>query len=60
MYNDLPNLLSLNLRGNNISLIYSEDFKYPELMELDLSSNQINSIGTHSFTGKCFPLQRNR
>lgn len=54
MYNDLPNLLYLNLASNNISLIYSEDFQYPELTDLDLSHNQITSIGMHSFAGEDF------
>lgn len=56
MYNDLPKLLYLNLAGNNISLIYSEDFQYPELTDLDLSRNQITSIGMHSFSGEDFSL----
>lgn len=56
MYNDLPKLLYLNLAGNNISLIYSEDFQYPELTDLDLSRNQITSIGMHSFAGEDFSL----
>lgn len=54
IYNDLPNLLYLNLAGNNISLIYSEDFTYPALTDLDLSHNQITSIGRHSFAGEGF------
>merc|ERR1719376_1245947 len=46
-----PNLFSLNLAGNQLTVIPEEAFEHPALKYLDLSNNKINKLSKRSFYG---------
>ncbi|XP_042879793.1 oplophorus-luciferin 2-monooxygenase non-catalytic subunit-like [Penaeus japonicus] len=47
--NDLPNLSTLVLKQNQITVIFASAFSYASLTELDLSHNKIATIGKDAF-----------
>ncbi|XP_068235043.1 toll-like receptor 7 [Palaemon carinicauda] len=47
--NELPYLATLDLSHNNLSVVFTDAFTYKGLTYLDLSYNQITSIGKRSF-----------
>ncbi|XP_027225037.2 oplophorus-luciferin 2-monooxygenase non-catalytic subunit [Penaeus vannamei] len=48
-HNDLPNLRTLVLKQNKIAVIFASAFSYASLKELDLSHNEIATIGKEAF-----------
>lgn len=50
-HNDLPNLRTLVLKQNKIAVIFASAFSYASLKELDLSHNEIATIGKEAFAG---------
>lgn len=52
MFQGLSELYSLDLKGNNISIVEDRAWsKLPSLRHLDISSNKITHLGTATFAG---------